>query len=266
MEKINFYLIIGIFALFVLPVKAQQTLPYHTGFETPADTAGWKTYSLGVTGTYGPWSIGGDLHHDYSNFGPVIDWAVSPALIFTGSGKISFKTQLFYMWYIDSGSYIGIWYSKGNQNPDSGSFTEIVNLTSRAAYSYAWIDTTINLNNPVGKGYIGFKYKTSGGWFTVRLDDITVSVTTDISEISSKNDILIYPNPIKQYGTIVVNPKLNVDGMELHIFDMYGKTIRQIKLDKNSITFKRNDIPCGLYLYQLVSDHKLLKSGKLIFE
>ena len=266
MKTTKFYFMIVVLALMANLVKAQKTLPYYTGFDNLSEKSGWKTYSLGVTGTYGPWAIGGDLHHDYSNVGPVVDWAVSPGLIFTAAGKISFKTQLYYMGYLDTSNYIGIWYCSGNQDPSSGSFTEIVNLTTRAAYKDSWLDTSINLPNSIETGYIGFKYKTWSGWFTVRFDSITVSTISNISETATANDILIYPNPIKTYGIIEVNPMFLKNGMELIICNLYGKTIRQIYSVNNTITFERNGISGGMYFYKLVSNNHILRTGKMLFE
>jgi hypothetical protein len=266
MKRTYLYLKIVAFVLISLQVEAQKSLPYYTGFDTYAEKAGWQSYELGVTGTYGRWTFDSYLHHDYSNIGPVNDWVVSPALLFTNSAKISFKAQLFYMYYFDSGSYTGLWYSPTYQHPDSGSYIEVANLTNRSAYSYKWFDTTINIGNINGAGYIAFRYKTRSGWFTALIDSITVSGTSAISEKIEANDILIYPNPVRTFGTIEVNPMLSNKGMELIIFNLYGKKVRQIYSADNSITFNRNGLSGGMYFYKLVHNNQILATGKIMIE
>ena len=167
------------------------SLPYYTGFDNAGEKAGWQGYILGVNGTYGPWGFGaGDLYHDYNNTGTVEDWFVSPALNITSQSKISLKIKVF----VISGSvnptdYIGIWYSSGSQDPNVGSYTEVVNLTSFASSDFNhWTDTTVLLPVTAGTGYIGFKFMNVNNWFTVDIDSITVASasTTDINSDSPR--------------------------------------------------------------------------------
>src|SRR6476620_4502989 len=77
-------------------------LPYNSGYDSPAEKAGWQQFRTGVTGS-SSWSYGGGgfaascVGHDYNvggNSGDVvIDWFVSPPLNFTAPAIMSLKVK-----------------------------------------------------------------------------------------------------------------------------------------------------------------------------
>lgn len=221
--------IITISALMVnLSINAQTPLPYYSGFDTPAQQAGWQLYKLGVNSTYGTWVIGGGgysapncLFHDYNTSGTVEDWYVSPSLIIPGQAKLSLKIKPFVIMGAPSATdYIGIWFSPGNPDPASGYYNEVVNLTSLASSSGQWLDTTITLPFVPGNGYIGFKYMNVDNWFTVSIDNVNVfEITTDIAEIDNK--ISIYVSPAS--NRLIINTAEELQSVE--IFDLTGSEI-----------------------------------------
>ena len=78
------------------------TLPYATGFDSPAEKAGWNIYRTGVLSQYS-WGYSGGgfsgqcVSHDYNVGGAstdtVVDWFVSPAMNFSSTGTVALKVN-----------------------------------------------------------------------------------------------------------------------------------------------------------------------------
>jgi hypothetical protein len=264
MKITKLYIMIGFVVVFVIKIKAQQALPYYTGFDTPTEQAGWLLYKLGVNGTYGPWRISGGgfsapscLFHDYNNSGTVEDWYVSPALNFTTPSKIALKIKVFVIsGTVYATDYIGIWYSSGSQDPNLDQYTEVANLTSLASNSNLWLDTTVNLPFTAGTGYIGLKYKNVNNWFTPSIDNINVTaLTVGIAEIESENGILIYPNPTT--GKIVIESKSNINSIEIdNVLGERTYTTSNFK-QQTSSEIDLYNYPKGIYFVKIYDGEKI---------
>lgn len=77
-------------------------------------------------------------------------------------------------------------------------------------------------------------------------------------------DIKVYPNPFHQMTTIEIKDQ-SFELLELQITDVAGRTVKHKQVqNKKKISVYRNDLPSGIYFYQLKGDHKLLGTGKLI--
>ena len=81
---------------------------------------------------------------------------------------------------------------------------------------------------------------------------------TEIKE--EKKPSYIYPNPIT--SSFIIN---NLDADLIIMHDIFGRTVRTEKLNKNINTFNRNNIKDGLYLIEFYKEGLLLSSDKIIF-
>lgn len=175
-----------IITLFILKVEAQSLqLPYYTGFDSVSEQAGWQEYRLGVLSSFN-WGYSGpnfvsspnSLFHDYNVGGSptdtIDDWFVSPPFIFNTSAQLNFKIFIVDM-STDSNDYFGIWFGAGsNNNPASGSFFELANLTDMQP-SFQWLDTSIIINTITDSGYVAFRYKNySDSWFQIYIDNVNI--------------------------------------------------------------------------------------------
>lgn len=230
MRKIILYVALGLAFFISVTTKAQLSLPYYSGFDTPGEQAGWLLYKLGVNATYGPWTIstfGGFsapncLFHDYNNTGTVEDWYVSPALNFTNPSAIAMKLKAFaIMGNPTPTDYIGIWYSSGAQDPSLGQYIEVGDLTGLTTSLNQWVDININLTFTAGTGYIGLKYKNVDNWFTISIDNINVTIVAGIDETEGETGLSIYPIPTN--GKFVIDTRYNINSIE--IFNLVGERI-----------------------------------------
>jgi len=78
--------------------------------------------------------------------------------------------------------------------------------------------------------------------------------------------ILISPNPVLDEATITIESSNQIGNFEFELFDLLGKKVRTIQVsNQNQITFYRNGLPAGVYLYRVVGNEITLGSGKIVF-
>jgi len=83
------------------------------------------------------------------------------------------------------------------------------------------------------------------------------NICGDVDELSRENEILIYPNPAKDYIEIITSLKIE----EANIFDAIGNTIFSIQ-PKNT-QYKNFDVSmleCGIYFVEIRNGNKNFKS------
>ena len=91
-----------------------------------------------------------------------------------------------------------------------------------------------------------------------------------INEITIINGIIIYPNPMTDKATVIINGEINSKRSSLVICNLLGEELQRIELPANQgmkeLSFDRKDIPNGLYFYKIVNNNsEVMATGKLIF-
>jgi hypothetical protein len=86
-----------------------------------------------------------------------------------------------------------------------------------------------------------------------------------ITYYESAIKVQVFPNPIQDYVSIkVTNTQLN--GAELIVTDLLGRTVAKQTLLQELTTFSTQDWANGMYVWSLVEDVRLVRSGKLVKE
>lgn len=76
-------------------------------------------------------------------------------------------------------------------------------------------------------------------------------------------DFNVYPNPFNATTTIATNSsQINTCNFKLHT--TLGEEVLNEKLSKQSNTFDTNSLPSGIYVYKIISNDKVIQSGRLI--
>ena len=149
-----------------------------------------------------------------------------------------------------------------------------INLAASTSYQYkeipfnlgqvpdsVMLDIQSSLWNDTLLSYVGSDLKIDNIHFKSQALSLT-----GIEQINSNdNDVRIYPNPINTFAIIEINPQINLEGTELRIYDVFGRTIKKIAVTEHRMTFDRNDLPNGIYFYEL-KNNMMLKTGKIIVE
>jgi hypothetical protein len=84
-----------------------------------------------------------------------------------------------------------------------------------------------------------------------------------ISEASEADNVLVYPNPASSQITIEFENQLNQ--CDITIFNIFGQTIMNQNMSGNTkYNLTISNLEAGMYFYSIVSDGKVVKSGKFI--
>lgn len=242
--------------LFCLSAAAQITPPYLTGFDTPAEKAGWHEIRIGSTEYYG-WTYANAqaatpptcLHHDYPvgnvDADTVEDWFVSPQIAFYGGNTLSFR---YYVYSITGGTfpvdYFGVWYSPDSDDPAGGDYIELANLTNKASTAFEWKDTS-NIAIPAtsDSGYIAFRYRATNNWFIPNVNSVYID-GFNLSQTQPR------PIDVKVFPTITENSiavQTNGSTEYIALVDALGRVQKQIDNPSASQQIDMADFTPGVY-------------------
>ena len=116
-----------------------------------------------------------------------------------------------------------------------------------------------------------------GGVFYIANKAITVnsiarwtpnSTTTGINEMPDLiENVSVYPNPLSEETMISFSPPVKGNA-QLNITDLVGREINTFSLSNGtkSISFKRGNLPAGIYFYKLILNQNQTATGKIIME
>lgn len=92
--------------------------------------------------------------------------------------------------------------------------------------------------------------------------------TTSVPEVADSRNILYQntPNPYKERTVIRFKLADDVQGASICIFDMQGKTVKEIPVtaSNTSVTINGYELGAGLYLYSLVINGQEIDTKKMI--
>jgi hypothetical protein len=99
------------------------------------------------------------------------------------------------------------------------------------------------------------------------IDGCPTILWTSVDEInsSSQQHLNIYPNPFSNFTTIEYTVS-DIKDSWMIIYDVTGKAVKKIKLDKETGTFEFNgkDLNNGIYFCQLLSNGEIMQTTKLV--
>lgn len=93
------------------------------------------------------------------------------------------------------------------------------------------------------------------------------STTTGILSYNAENTngtATIYPNPFGSITTILLNDGVNIDKAELIIYNDLGAEVMNTTITKQEMIIQTNKFPSGIYLYKIISNNKIIQSGRLV--
>lgn len=90
-----------------------------------------------------------------------------------------------------------------------------------------------------------------------------VGVITDVAEITTKNDLKVYPNPFSTSTTFDLG---EVAKYTIVLYTSNGEIVKEITEEASQIEVSRENLSTGLYFYQVTSANGVATTGKLIVE
>ncbi|MFK7796183.1 MAG: T9SS type A sorting domain-containing protein [Aureispira sp.] len=96
--------------------------------------------------------------------------------------------------------------------------------------------------------------------------DFINSFVISVDKISApKATVKVFPNPFADYTTIAVEGKA-YEQLQVQVFSITGQLVKQQQSATNQLTLTRENLPAGVYLYQLFGDQERISSGKIIIQ
>lgn len=82
----------------------------------------------------------------------------------------------------------------------------------------------------------------------------------------NKFSVEVYPNPCKQRAIIEVETKNDTEvfNYSFKVYNLSGKIVKSYISNQSKFEFERQNLENGMYVYQLLAEDNLIKSGKLI--
>jgi len=74
----------------------------------------------------------------------------------------------------------------------------------------------------------------------------------------------IYPNPFTTSINIVIDQSAQLNKGELKLYNGIGEEVMNVMISKKLTSLERSELPSGIYFYKIISDNKMIQSGKLI--
>ena len=87
-----------------------------------------------------------------------------------------------------------------------------------------------------------------------------------VNELYANNNVSVYPNPMNSTAVVTVsdNIKKSFSDFSFVIYDVLGNLIRKTDgITTNKFTIKKENIPAGVYIYELRNGNEIIKRGKL---
>jgi len=92
--------------------------------------------------------------------------------------------------------------------------------------------------------------------------EITTLSTTETSA-ADKNDILLYPNPFKDFVFLDFTTN-DYKNSEYQLFDSSGKLLKEEKIKHSKSEFNFSSLPSAMYIIRVNKDGKNIKTFKII--
>jgi len=124
---------------------------------------------------------------------------------------------------------------------------------------------SININSDQSYIISGYAYELANRYqvYLIKISELILGTIEHFGKDS--NQILIYPNPIKEFAYVKFsNTKRDVYFMK--IYNQKGQLIREYITTDEKIRIEKKDLNAGIYLYSLINKYQITHTGKLIIE
>ncbi len=89
----------------------------------------------------------------------------------------------------------------------------------------------------------------------------------DVTEqpLAGKPQVRIVPNPLKNRSQVIIEGVKMTEDYTFVLFNIVGKEVYRTKINSNTMTLDRNNLPTGLYIY-LLTGNEVKINGKLVID
>jgi len=165
-------------------------------------------------------------------------------------------------------------------------------LTGTGVLQFRFADIMLpdsNINEPASHGFVRFKiaqqpdlpfgtqiFNDADIYFDFNAPIVTnetfhtigeLLLTVDVEEIRKEGvNIKVFPNPFSQQSTMEIMGMDEVKQGQFVIYNSTGQQLRRQDFTGNQLKLSRNNLPAGIYFFQVSAEGQLIGSGKLLVQ
>lgn len=251
----------------------QMIIPYSEGFENviaPTIPCGWKVINNNndtitwITSTEKPNNGQNSVYISYTNSASLShnDWLFTPYYNVTDT---SIEYNVGFSYASKSGAAfpekMEFYTAKSNTG---GSLVNLLFRDTAILTNNSYVDTNFKFKfSDTGRYYFGFHIFSDGDQWDFFVDDFhfETAASVGIKEISSTNNINIYPNPTNESATITSQETIKT----IQVYNFSGALVKEYKVNKNEIKLNLSSFNKGVYLLLIESEGSIV-SKRLVKE
>jgi len=147
-----------------------------------------------------------------------------------------------------------------------------VNINDYSEFKGTIVCNNGEINLSTGAILDGRALTTTGALSTNAIDAVAPTIPSDCGMVGIPSNnvvkpneaVIFYPNPFSTYTTITINDASQINKTELRIYNILGKVVINTTITKKITTLKTINLPSGIYFYKMISNDRIIRSGKLI--
>lgn len=74
----------------------------------------------------------------------------------------------------------------------------------------------------------------------------------------------VYPNPFHSFITIEISNQFEIKNSQIILYDVFGKEVKKATVTEKTTTLETSNLKSGVYLYKIISNGKIIQTGKLL--
>jgi alpha-tubulin suppressor-like RCC1 family protein len=100
----------------------------------------------------------------------------------------------------------------------------------------------------------------------VKVQNVCVDPGTNLLSLNTENAFKLYPNPASTQLHIFNSSQSSVVTPVFVLYDMHGREMSKLTLERYQNTLERENLNSGVYFYQIHSGQQVVKTGKVVFD
>ena len=85
--------------------------------------------------------------------------------------------------------------------------------------------------------------------------------TNSFNEVQKVN---IYPNPFQSFINVEISDSIDINNTQIILYDFFGKQVKNATVTEKTATLETSTLTSGFYLYKIISNGKIIQTGKLL--
>lgn len=100
-------------------------------------------------------------------------------------------------------------------------------------------------------------------------EEITVIIPSGFTNLGTQSlnkykNIAVYPNPFYGFVNVAIEDNLFISNTYFVLYDIFGKQVKKESITTSNSIIEVNNLASGIYLFKIMSNEKIIQSGKLL--